>query len=80
MKAVPPPDAIIHSADPTHPVLQAASRVLLAILAWFASVQAVDLQVWVAIVGGLGVAIYTWLNAYVLWRDKVRKPANHDGL
>jgi hypothetical protein len=55
-------------------VFGAVGRVLLAIGAWLGSIAAVDVQVWIAIGGGLGVAVYTWMNAWVLWRDKVRKP------
>lgn len=58
---------------------EAAAKISAVILAWLASWQAADVQVVVAIVGGIGVAVYTWLNAYVLWRDKVTRKQSAGG-
>jgi hypothetical protein len=57
-----------------NPVGAAVIRVGTLIAAWLAALKAADIQVWVAIVGGLSVVVYTWMQAYVLWRDKMRKP------
>jgi hypothetical protein len=73
---MPSPDdtATILAPDPSHPVVQAMARVLLAISAWLGSVAAADVQIWVSIAGGFSVFVYTSLQIYLLWRDKVRKP------
>jgi DNA primase len=70
-----PPHSIINVADQDHPIGHAVRRVLLAILAWLGSVAASDIQVWVSIIGGVGVAVYTWLNACLLWRKLRRESA-----
>ena len=74
-----PPDTIVPAAAAAsapaldHPIGHAIGRVALSVGAYLGTIKAADLQVGVAIVGGLGVALYTWMNAYVLWRDKVRR-------
>jgi hypothetical protein len=73
MKAGPPHDSILQAADVNHPIGHVVGRITLAIGAWLGSIAAGDIQIWVAIIGGVGVAVYTWLNAWVLWRDKVRR-------
>lgn len=45
-------------------------------LAWVGGVKLADVQVVVAILSGLCVAGYALLQAYVLWRDKIKR----DGL
>jgi len=40
--------------------------------AWLGLTMA-DVQVFVSIASGLAVAVYTALNIYVLWRDKIKR-------
>lgn len=40
--------------------------------AWFGSVKLADVQAVVAILSGLVVGTLAALNAYVVWRDKIR--------
>lgn len=47
--------------------------ILAVIAAWAGSVALSDVQVVVSIIGGLAVLVYTVVNTYVLWRDKVRQ-------
>jgi hypothetical protein len=74
MKAVPP-DSILQSTEQGLPVVQTVAKILAWVFAWVLSVQLADVQVVVSIVGGLAVLVYTGLNTYVLWRDKVRRKA-----
>jgi hypothetical protein len=72
MKAAPP-DSVWQSTEQGLPVAQTIAKVLAWVFAWLLSVELADVQVTVSIVGGLVVLVYTALNTYVLWRDKVRK-------
>ena len=47
-------------------------RIVVVVLAWLGSIKLADLQAVVAILSGLGVLIYTAMQAYVLWRDRIR--------
>ncbi len=47
-------------------------RMALVIAAWLGSIKLADVQALVAILSGLGVLGYTCLQAYVLWRDKIK--------
>ncbi len=48
------------------------------VFAWLASIKLADVQLVVSIVGGLAVLMYTALNTYVLWRDKVRRKSQEE--
>jgi len=53
---------------------EAVVRMIMVVLAWSASIKLADVQAVVAILSGLGVLIYTGMQAYVLYRDRIRKP------
>lgn len=44
----------------------------LAIAAWFGSIQLAEVQIWIGIASGSAVFIYTVINIYIAWRDKLR--------
>jgi len=54
-------------------VATAVKKSCLAIFGWFGSITLGDVQLLVAIVSGLAVLVYTLMNGYVLWRDKLRR-------
>lgn len=41
--------------------------------AWLMGIEAADVQMTVSILTGILVGVYTAMNTYVLWRDRVRK-------
>jgi uncharacterized membrane protein YeiB len=51
---------------------EAVVRMVMVVLAWSASIKLADVQAVVAILSGLGVLIYTGMQAYLLWRDRIR--------
>ena len=54
-----------------HPDEHPFARALWLIVGWLASVTLADVQLVVSIISGVGVLIYTAMQAYVLWRDKI---------
>ena len=52
---------------------EAVLRMVMVVLAWSASIKLADVQAVVAILSGLGVLIYTGMQAHVLYRDRIRK-------
>jgi len=48
-------------------------KVVALALAWIGGIKLADVQVVVAILSGLCVAGYAVLQAYVLWRDKIKR-------
>ncbi len=57
---------------PDDTVPEVLTRVALVVLAWVGSIKLADIQAVVAILSGLGVLGYTGMQAYVLWRDKIK--------
>ena len=57
---------------PDDTVSEVVARIVLVVLAWVGSIKLADIQAVVAILSGLGVLGYTGMQAYVLWRDKIR--------
>lgn len=47
-------------------------RVILLVVTWIGGVTLAEIQVWIGIASGAAILIYTLLNTYVLWRDKIR--------
>lgn len=47
-------------------------RMAVAALGWVVSIELADVQLVVAILSGLVVIVFTALNTYVLWRDRIR--------
>lgn len=47
-------------------------RVIGVILAWLGSLKLGDIQAFMAILSGMCVFVYTALQIYVLWRDKIK--------
>ena len=70
------PDSVTQVHEVSMPVGQTILRVLGWLTAWFLSIKLADIQLVVAIFSGCLVAVYTGLNTYVLWRDKVRRKAD----
>lgn len=56
-----------------HPVGVAVAKTLAAVVAWFASQTAADVEIWVRIVSGVIVAGFALTQWWVLWRDKIRR-------
>jgi CHASE2 domain-containing sensor protein len=59
--------------EPHDSVWAAIWKVIAVAMAWFGSVQLADVQAMVAILSGLCVAGYAVLQAFVLWRDKIKR-------
>lgn len=62
--------------DPHDSVVAAIWKVIVLALAWVGGIKLADVQIVVAILSGLCVAGYALLQAYVLYRDKIKR----DGL
>lgn len=54
-----------------HSVLSAMIRIVLAWAGFIGSLSLAQWQAMVAIVGGLAVLIFTTMQIYILWRDKI---------
>jgi hypothetical protein len=53
-------------------IATAVGKSILAIGAWFGSIQLAEVQTWIGIASGLAVFVYTTINIYIAWRDKLR--------
>lgn len=56
-----------------HPTLGAVAKILGYVLAWIGSWKLGDVQALAGILSALAVGGLAALNAYVLWRDRIRR-------
>lgn len=56
-----------------HEVAEQLGKITLAAGGWLGAVQLANVQIIVSIISGVAVAVYTLVNLYVLWRDKIQR-------
>lgn len=60
------------SSEHTDSVAAAVGKSAAVAAAWYGSVTLADVQTVIGIVSGLAVLVYTVINIYIAWRDKLR--------
>jgi hypothetical protein len=60
-------------------VFDTVARIVLVAVAWLGSVTLAHVQTVVAIISGMLVIIYTGMQAYLLWRDRIRQQPKAGG-
>jgi hypothetical protein len=60
------------SNEHTDSVATAAGKSAVVATAWLGSVALADVQAVIGIISGLAVLVYTVINIYIAWRDKLR--------
>lgn len=61
------------NSEHTDSVAAAVGKSAVVAAAWYGSVTLADIQTVIGIVSGLAVLVYTVINIYIAWRDKLRR-------